>query len=159
HEAIKPIHEAIKDEQNETFLLYGVTGSGKTEIYLQAIEKVINKGEEAIVLVPEIALTPQMVNQFKGRVGDKVAVMHSDLSKVEKYEEERKIQPEEVQVVVAGRSPICAPFNNLGIIIRDEEHEGTDKQEDNPRVHERDVAIERARINKCPVIFGSATQT
>ena len=159
HEAIKPIHEAIKDEQNETFLLYGVTGSGKTEIYLQAIEKVINKGEEAIVLVPEIALTPQMVNQFKGRFGDKVAVMHSALSMGEKYDEWRKIQREEVQVVVGARSAIFAPFKNLGIIIIDEEHEGTYKQEDNPRYHARDVAIERARINKCPVILGSATPT
>lgn len=159
HEAIKPIHKAIKNEQNETFLLYGVTGSGKTEIYLQAIEKVINKGEEAIVLVPEIALTPQMVNQFKGRFGDKVAVMHSALSMGEKYDEWRKIQREEVQVVVGARSAIFAPFKNLGIIIIDEEHEGTYKQEDNPRYHARDVAIERARVNKCPVILGSATPT
>src|SRR5699024_6733541 len=159
HEAIKPIHEAIKDEQNETFLLYGVTGSGKTEIYLQAIEKVINKGEEAIVLVLEIALTPQMVNQFKGRFGDKVAVMHSALSMGEKYDEWRKIQREEVQVVVGARSAIFAPFKNLGIIIIDEEHEGTYKQEDTPRYHARDVAIERARINNCPVVLGSATPT
>lgn len=157
--AIKPIHKSIENEQNETFLLYGVTGSGKTEIYLQAIEKVINKGEEAIVLVPEIALTPQMVNQFKGRFGEKVAVMHSALSMGEKYDEWRKIQRKEVQVVVGARSAIFAPFKNLGIIIIDEEHEGTYKQEDNPRYHARDVAIERARVNNCPVILGSATPT
>ncbi len=157
--AIKPIHAAIEQNKNETFLLYGVTGSGKTEIYLQAIENVINKGKEAIVLVPEIALTPQMVEQFKGRFGDKVAVMHSALSIGEKYDEWLKIQREEVQVVVGARSAIFAPFKNLGIIIIDEEHEGTYKQEDTPRYHARDVAIERARVNKCPVVLGSATPT
>ncbi len=157
--AILPIKEAIKNEKNQTFLLYGVTGSGKTEIYLQAIEKVINKGQEAIVLVPEIALTPQMVDQFKGRFGDKVAVMHSALSIGEKYDEWRKIQREEVQVVVGARSAIFAPFKKLGIIIIDEEHEGTYKQEDTPRYHARDVAIERARVNNCPVVLGSATPT
>lgn len=155
--AIIPIYKAIEVENNETFLLYGVTGSGKTEIYLQAIERVINKGQEAIVLVPEIALTPQMVEQFKGRFGEKVAVMHSALSIGEKYDEWLKIQREEVQVVVGARSAIFAPFKNLGIIIIDEEHEGTYKQEDTPRYHARDVAIERARVNKCPVILGSAT--
>ncbi len=157
--AIKPIHYAIEHNINETFLLYGVTGSGKTEIYLQAIDNVINKGQEAIVLVPEIALTPQMVEQFKGRFGEKVAVMHSALSIGEKYDEWLKIRRGEVQVVVGARSAIFAPFKNLGIIIIDEEHEGTYKQEDTPRYHARDVAIERARINNCPVVLGSATPT
>jgi len=157
--AIKPIHYAIEHNINETFLLYGVTGSGKTEIYLQAIDNVINKGQEAIVLVPEIALTPQMVEQFKGRFGERVAVMHSALSIGEKYDEWLKIRRGEVQVVVGARSAIFAPFKNLGIIIIDEEHEGTYKQEDTPRYHARDVAIERARINNCPVVLGSATPT
>ena len=157
--AIKPIHYAIEHNINETFLLYGVTGSGKTEIYLQAIDNVINKDQEAIVLVPEIALTPQMVEQFKGRFGEKVAVMHSALSIGEKYDEWLKIRRGEVQVVVGARSAIFAPFKNLGIIIIDEEHEGTYKQEDSPRYHARDVAIERARINNCPVVLGSATPT
>src|SRR5699024_2288777 len=157
--AIKPIHKAIENNKNETFLLHGVTGSGKTEIYLQAIDNVINKGQEAIVLVPEIALTPQMVEQFKGRFGERVAVMHSALSIGEKYDEWLKIRRGEVQVVVGARSAIFAPFKNLGIIIIDEEHEGTYKQEDTPRYHARDVAIERARINNCPVVLGSATPT
>src|SRR5690625_3187174 len=157
--AIKPINESIKTVQHKTFLLYGVTGSGKTEIYLQAIEKVIQHGKEAIVLVPEISLTPQMVRRFKGRFGSKVAVMHSALSVGERYDEWLKIQRKEVKVVVGARSAIFAPFKNLGIIIIDEEHETTYKQEESPRYHARDIAIKRAEINDCPVILGSATPT
>ena len=139
------------------FLLYGVTGSGKTEVYLQSIASVIEKEEEAIVLVPEISLTPQMVNRFKERFGEQVAVMHSGLSAGEKYDEWRKIQRKEVKVVVGARSAVFAPFENLGIIIIDEEHETSYKQEENPRYHARDVAIERAKLHNCPVILGSAT--
>lgn len=155
--AIEPILDSIENQQHEVFLLYGVTGSGKTEIYLQSIQDVIEKGREAIVLVPEIALTPQMVNRFKGRFGDLVAVMHSGLSAGEKYDEWRKIQRKEVMVVVGARSAIFAPFENLGIIIIDEEHETSYKQEEMPRYHARDVAIERAKQNNCPVVLGSAT--
>src|SRR5699024_538539 len=126
---------------------------------LQAIEKVMSKGEEAIVLVPEIALTPQMVKRFKGRFGSHVAVLHSALSAGEKYDEWRKIQRKEVKVVVVSRSAIFAPFENLGIIIIDEEHETTYKQEETPRYHARDVAIKRSEYNHCPVILGSATPT
>src|SRR5699024_9773788 len=158
-QAIIPINQTIKDKEARTFLLHGVTGSGKTEIYLQAIEKVIAKGEEAIVLVPGIALTPQMVRRFKGRFGSQVAVMHSALSAGEKYDEWRKIQRKEVKVVVGARSAIFAPFENLGIIIIDEEHETTYKQEETPRYHARDVAIKRSEYNNCPVVFGSATPT
>ncbi len=158
-EALNPILEAINKEKTDTFLLYGVTGSGKTEVYLQAIEQVIHQEKEAIVLVPEIALTPQMVERFKGRFGEKVAVLHSALSTGEKYDEWRKIHRKEVQVVVGARSAIFAPFENLGIIIIDEEHETTYKQEDNPRYHARDVAIYRAQTNRCPVVLGSATPT
>lgn len=154
---IKPILNSIETGKNDVFLLHGVTGSGKTEVYLQSIEQVINKGKEAIVLVPEISLTPQMVNRFKGRFGNRVAVLHSGLSLGEKYDEWRKIQRKEVQVVVGARSAVFAPFENLGIIIIDEEHETSYKQEDNPRYHARDVAIERGRYNHCPVILGSAT--
>ncbi len=155
--AIRPILASIKDNAHQVFLLYGITGSGKTEVYLQAIQEVLNKGKEAIVLVPEISLTPQMVKRFKGRFGDEVAVLHSGLSAGEKYDEWRKIQRKEVKVVVGARSAIFAPFENLGIIIIDEEHETSYKQEDNPRYHARDVAIERARNFRCPVILGSAT--
>ena len=134
-----------------------MTGSGKTEIYLQAIDAVIKRGKEAIVLVPEISLTPQMVERFKGRFGNNVAVLHSRLTIGEKYDEWRKIQRKEVQVVVGARSAIFAPFENLGIIIIDEEHETSYKQEDTPRYHARDVAIERSRLHSCPVVLGSAT--
>ena len=155
--AIKPILQTIEEKRHDVFLLYGITGSGKTEIYMQSIQKVLEEGREGIVLVPEISLTPQMVNRFKGRFGDQVAVLHSGLSIGEKYDEWRKIQRKEVRVVVGARSAIFAPFENLGIIIIDEEHETSYKQEDNPRYHARDVAIERARTHNCPVILGSAT--
>jgi primosomal protein N' (replication factor Y) (superfamily II helicase) len=155
--AIIPILSSIEEERHEVFLLYGVTGSGKTEIYLQSIQRVLEKGEEAIVLVPEIALTPQMVKRFKERFGDLVAVMHSGLSAGEKYDEWRKIQRREVKVVVGARSAIYAPFENLGIIIIDEEHETSYKQEENPRYHARDVAIKRSATHRCSVVLGSAT--
>ncbi|MFB6466586.1 primosomal protein N' [Cytobacillus sp. Hz8] len=156
-EAITPILGAIEKEMHQVFLLFGVTGSGKTEIYLQSIQEVLNKGKEAIVLVPEISLTPQMVKRFKGRFGNEVAVLHSGLSVGEKYDEWRKIHRKEVRVVVGARSAIFAPFENLGIIIIDEEHESSYKQEENPRYHARDVAIERGIYHHCPVILGSAT--
>ena len=156
---IQPIFKSIAQEKARTFLLHGVTGSGKTEIYLQAIERVMEAGKEAIVLVPEIALTPQMVQRFKGRFGSNVAVLHSALSVGEKYDEWRKIQRKEVKVVVGARSAIFAPFENLGIIIIDEEHETTYKQEESPRYHARDVAIKRSEYNQCPVVLGSATPT
>ncbi|MBM7647183.1 primosomal protein N' (replication factor Y) [Bacillus ectoiniformans] len=155
--AIEPIINTINKNTHDTFLLYGVTGSGKTEIYLQSIQRVLEKGKEAIVLVPEIALTPQMVNRFKGRFGDDVAVLHSGLSVGEKYDEWRKIQRKEVKVVVGARSAVFAPFENLGIIIIDEEHETSYKQEENPRYHAREAAIKRASHYSCPVILGSAT--
>ncbi|MBY7143686.1 primosomal protein N' [Virgibacillus sp. NKC19-3] len=158
-QAIKPIQEDIAEKQHDVFLLHGVTGSGKTEIYLQAIQDVIHNGKEAIVLVPEISLTPQMVNRFKGRFGSNVAVMHSALSAGEKYDEWRRIQRKEVQVVVGARSAVFAPFENIGIIIIDEEHETSYKQEDQPRYHARDVAIHRGKTHQCPVILGSATPT
>ncbi|WAA10658.1 primosomal protein N' [Fervidibacillus albus] len=155
--AIHPIIQTIEKNIHRVFLLYGITGSGKTEIYLQSIQQVIQKGKEAIVLVPEISLTPQMVERFKGRFGEKVAVLHSGLSIGEKYDEWRKIQRKEVQVVVGARSAIFAPFENIGIIIIDEEHETTYKQDETPRYHARDMAIERGKIHRCPVLLGSAT--
>ncbi|HBZ10392.1 MAG TPA: primosomal protein N' [Bacillus bacterium] len=155
--AMTPILHSIGRQTHETFLLYGVTGSGKTEVYLQAIQEVIKQGKEAIVLVPEIALTPQMVERFKGRFGSDVAVLHSRLSIGEQYDEWRKIQRKEVKVVVGARSAVFAPFENLGIIIIDEEHESSYKQEEIPRYHARDVAIKRGEYHRCPVILGSAT--
>lgn len=156
-QAISPILATLEENKQKVFLLYGVTGSGKTEIYLQSIQRAIEMGKEAIVLVPEISLTPQMVKRFKGRFGNEVAVLHSGLSSGEKYDEWRKIERKEVKVVVGARSAIFAPFENLGIIIIDEEHETSYKQEDNPRYHARDVAIQRANFHQCPVILGSAT--
>ena len=155
--AMGPIERAIDEKRNETFLLYGVTGSGKTEIYLQSIKRIVDEGKEAIVLVPEISLTPMMVTRFKRRFGDLVAVLHSGLSTGEKYDEWRKIQRGEVKVVVGARSAVFAPFKNIGLIIIDEEHEGGYKQEETPRYHSRDVALKRASHHHCPVILGSAT--
>ncbi|HHK5532281.1 TPA: primosomal protein N' [Bacillus mobilis] len=158
-QVITPILSSITNETYNPFLLYGVTGSGKTEVYLQSIAAVLAKGKEAIVLVPEIALTPQMVDRFKGRFGSQVAVLHSALSVGEKYDEWRKILRKEVKVVVGARSAVFAPFENLGIIIIDEEHESSYKQEDNPRYHARDVAVWRGQYHKCPIVLGSATPT
>ncbi|MCA1023334.1 primosomal protein N' [Halobacillus litoralis] len=155
--AIQPILSRIENQQHDVFLLHGVTGSGKTEVYMQSIQQVLDNGEEAIMLVPEIALTPQMVERFKGRFGSKVAVLHSALSAGEKYDEWRKIQRREVQVVVGARSAIFAPFTNIGLIIIDEEHETSYKQEDRTRYHARDVAVQRAKTHNCPVVLGSAT--
>lgn len=155
--ALKEIVQSMKSQQSTTFLLHGITGSGKTEVYLQAIQEAIDHDQEAIVLVPEISLTPQMTERFRARFGDLVAVMHSGLSKGEKYDEWRKVERGEVKVAVGARSAIFAPFTNLGLIILDEEHESTYKQEDNPRYHARDVAIWRSQFHHCPVILGSAT--
>ncbi|ANB61593.1 primosomal protein N' [Anoxybacteroides amylolyticum] len=156
-QALDAIADSVRKNEHHVFLLYGVTGSGKTEVYMQAIEEVLAGGKEAIVLVPEISLTPQMVERFKGRFGSQVAVLHSGLSVGEKYDEWRKIQRKEVKLVVGARSAIFAPFENLGMIIIDEEHEASYKQEETPRYHARDVAIYRARFHQCPVVLGSAT--
>ncbi|MCZ0756071.1 primosomal protein N' [Anoxybacillus sp. J5B_2022] len=156
-QALNAIVESVRANEHHVFLLYGVTGSGKTEVYMQAIEEVLKRGKEAIVLVPEISLTPQMVERFKGRFGSQVAVLHSGLSIGEKYDEWRKIHRKEVKLVVGARSAIFAPFENLGMIIIDEEHEASYKQEETPRYHARDVAIYRARFHQCPVVLGSAT--
>ena len=155
--AVGEIAQAVGDRRAETFLLHGVTGSGKTEVYMQVIRHVLDLGKEAIVLVPEISLTPQITSRFKRRFGPMVAVMHSGLSAGEKYDEWRKVQRGEVKVVVGARSAVFAPFRNLGVIILDEEHESSYKQEDSPRYHARDVAIRRSEEHGCPVILGSAT--
>ncbi|MBD2846161.1 primosomal protein N' [Paenibacillus sp. IB182496] len=148
---------AMEEARGRVLLLQGVTGSGKTEVYLQAIERSIARGREAIVLVPEIALTPQMVERFKGRFGDDVAVLHSRLSGGERYDEWRKIKARRVRVAIGARSAIFAPFERIGLIIIDEEHESSYKQEESPKYHARDVAIKRARQHGAVVVLGSAT--
>lgn len=155
--AFDAINHSIEQENHDVFLLQGITGSGKTEVYLQTIAEVLEKGEGALVLVPEIALTPQMVHRFKGRFGDQVAVLHSGLSTGEKYDEWRRIENGEANVVVGARSSVFAPIKKLGIIVIDEEHETTYKQSEAPRYHARDVAIWRGERHNCPVVLGSAT--
>lgn len=151
------ISRTLEEQLHEVFLVHGVTGSGKTEIYLQCIKRCLDQGRQAVVLVPEIALTPQMVERFKGRFGSGVAVMHSRLSVGERYDEWRKIREGKATVAVGARSAVFAPFSNLGLIIMDEEHETSYKQEENPKYHARDAAIRRAEQCGAAVILGSAT--
>lgn len=151
------ISDAVNQREHRVFLLHGVTGSGKTEVYLQSIQTCLDQGREAIVLVPEISLTPQMVERFKGRFGDLVAVLHSRLSHGERYDEWRKIMLKQVRVVIGARSAIFAPFTKLGLIIIDEEHESSYKQEESPKYHARDVAVARASQHDAVVVLGSAT--
>ncbi|MBQ8219204.1 MAG: primosomal protein N' [Bacilli bacterium] len=139
------------------YLLYGVTGSGKTEVYMELIDKVIKDDKSAIMLVPEISLTPQIVDRFITRFGSDIAILHSGLNDYEKYDEYRKIKDGKVKIVVGARSAIFAPLKNLGIIVIDEEHTSTYKQDNNPRYHARDVAMLRGKYHNCPVILGSAT--
>ncbi|HBE2200290.1 TPA: primosomal protein N' [Enterococcus faecalis] len=155
--AVETILQSVQEQQSQTYLLEGITGSGKTEVYLQVIAEVLNQGKTAIMLVPEISLTPQMVQRFKSRFGEHVAVMHSGLSQGEKYDEWRKIERGEAEVVVGARSAIFAPIENIGVIIIDEEHEASYKQGETPRYHARDLAIWRSEYHHCPVVLGSAT--
>jgi len=140
-----------------TMLLHGVTGSGKTEVYLQSIDKILKEGREAIVLVPEISLTPQTTERFRARFGERVSVLHSRLSDGERYDEWMRIHDGEVRIVVGARSALFAPFRNLGLIVVDEEHENSYKQEETPRYHARDVAVVRGKMERALVILGSAT--
>lgn len=149
--------DSVDLSMNDTYLLYGVTGSGKTEVYMELIDKVLNVGKSAIMLVPEISLTPQIVDRFVTRFGDSIAILHSGLSDYEKYDEYRKILEGKVKIVVGARSAIFAPLDNLGIVVIDEEHTSTYKQDNHPRYSAKDVAILRGKYNNCPVIFGSAT--
>lgn len=153
--AIMEINNSLDSFQ--PFLLHGVTGSGKTEVYMNVIENVLSRGKEALVLVPEISLTPQFVSNFTRRFGDKIAILHSGLSDGEKYDEWRKIIRKEVSIVIGARSASFAPLTNLGIIIVDEEHSSTYKQENNPRYNALDVCLYRAKKYDIPVVFGSAT--
>ncbi len=143
--------------EEDTYLLHGVTGSGKTEVYIELIKRVVKEGKKAILLVPEISLTAQVINKFYYHFGDDVAVFHSALSDGEKYDEYLKILRDEVHIVVGTRSAIFTPISNLGIIIIDEEHSETFKQDTNPRYHAIDMAKFRSHYNNCPLVLGSAT--
>ncbi len=154
---LKAVNE-ILNSNDDKFLLYGVTGSGKTEVYMELIEDALKKGKTSIVLVPEISLTPQMVLRFQKRFGDNIAAIHSALSDGEKYDEWRRIVKKEAKIVIGARSAIFAPLDNIGMIIVDEEHSDSYKQDDsNPRYNAKEIAIIRAKYHNCPVIFGSAT--
>ena len=154
--AVQAITQQI-GQGGKPFLLEGVTGSGKTEVYLQVIQEALSRGKTAIMLVPEISLTPQVTNRFISRFGKKVAILHSGLSNGERYDEWRKVERGEAQVVVGARSAIFAPLKNIGAIIIDEEHEASYKQDSNPRYHARDVALLRAKYNQAVLVLGSAT--
>lgn len=155
-QALASIRATLEAAEHRTILIHGVTGSGKTEVYIQAIEEVVRYGRQAILLVPEISLTPQTVGRFRARF-DRVAVLHSHLSDVERHEHWRQISRGEVQVVVGARSAIFAPTPHLGLIVLDEEHESTFKQESAPRYHARDVAVRRAADQNVPLVLASAT--
>ena len=153
------VFNKIKESVNQfqPFLLFGVTGSGKTLVYIKIIEYVLHFNKEVIVLVPEISLTPQIVSRFKKKFGNLIAILHSGLSAGEKYDEWRKIERGEVKIVIGARSAIFAPFKNLGLIVIDEEHSDSYKQENNPKYSTIDIALWRAKYHNCCVVLGSAT--
>lgn len=153
-EAILPVAEA---KQHKSFLVHGITGSGKTQVYLEAVAAVRCLGRQAIVLVPEIALTNQIVTRFKARFGDDVVVIHSKLSVGERFDAFQRLKSNQAGIVIGARSAIFAPVQDLGLIVMDEEHEFTYKQEETPRYHTRQVALYRGKLAGAPVILGSAT--
>jgi primosomal protein N' (replication factor Y) len=156
--ALERIAQTICADRHQVFLLHGVTGSGKTEVYMRAIEMALKRSKGVIVLVPEISLTPQTVARFTSRFGSRVAVLHSRLSPGERYDQWRLIREGEADIVVGPRSAVFAPIGSLGLIVIDEEHETSYKQsEPAPRYHAREVAIKRAQIAGCPVVMGTAT--
>jgi len=151
------VNEIIDPSEIRPYLLHGVTGSGKTEVYMNVIEHYINNNKTAIVLVPEISLTPQLVSIFKARFGKNVAILHSGLSNGEKYDEWRRIEEKQVSIVIGARSAIFAPLDNIGVIIIDEEHSTTYKQENNPRYSAIDIALFRMKYHNAKLVLGSAT--
>ncbi|MEX0727483.1 MAG: primosomal protein N' [Planctomycetaceae bacterium] len=156
--AVDTILQSLRKPEHKTFLLHGVTGSGKTEVYIQAIREVVSYGRQAIVLVPEISLTPQTIRRFRSRF-DSVAVLHSHLTDVDRHWQWQQIARGGVQVIVGARSAVFAPTPHLGLIVIDEEHETSFKQESAPRYHAREVARKRAELENIPLILGSATPT
>jgi len=155
--ALTEVLKGVHSKRFSPFLIYGVTGSGKTEIYLRAIEEVLHQGREAIVLVPEISLTPQLLSRFKDRFGENLSLLHSKLGKGERYDQWRRIWKGEVEITVGARSAIFAPFKNVGIIIVDEEHDPSYKQEEKLKYHARDLAVVRAKQEEATLLLGSAT--
>jgi len=153
----KPLISSIESGRFKTFLLFGVTGSGKTEVYLRCIQHALDLGKTAILLVPEISLTPQTADRFRKRFGDRIAILHSGMTRTQRYEEWRRIESGEASIALGARSSIFAPLKNIGVIIIDEEHDSSYKQESTPRYHGRDSALMRARENNATVILGSAT--
>src|SRR5690606_19482850 len=154
----KAIQEALKAKNYSGFLLHGVTGSGKTEVYIEALKTALRSGRTGIVLVPEIALTPQTVGRFRAHFGDEVAVLHSRMSAGERFDAWRQLRDGRFRVAIGPRSAVLAPLSNLGLIIVDEEHESSYKQADPaPRYHARDVAVMRAHLNGAVCVLGSAT--
>lgn len=151
------VNQILKERKFKPFLLHGVTGSGKTEVYMHTIDEVLKDNKEVIVLVPEISLTPQLTSIFRARFNDKIAILHSGLSDGERYDEWRKIEEKKVNIVVGARSAIFAPFTNLGLIIIDEEHSSTYKQENMPAYSAIDIAIKRAKTHNAMIVLGSAT--
>ncbi|MGA1825436.1 MAG: primosomal protein N' [bacterium] len=157
NKALKHINDCVENQYFATFLLHGITGSGKTEIYLRAIQRVVDKGKQAILLAPEIAITHQLIQRFNYFFDDHVAVLHSRLSRGERKQEWLRIRKGHAKVVIGARSAIFAPALDLGLIIVDEEHDSSYKQDMTPRYNGRDIAVVRAKITDCPVILGSAT--
>lgn len=155
--AISIIKKNIHSDKFHTFLLFGITGSGKTEVYIEVIKSALKKGKTALMLVPEIALTPQMVDRFFNAFGEDIAILHSHLNDRQRWEQWNKIKSGKSKIVIGARSAIFAPLNNLGVVIVDEEHETTYKQENTPRYNGRDLSILRAKMNNAVVILGSAT--
>lgn len=151
------LHAIDTIKEDRTYLLHGVTGSGKTEVYINLIKRVLKEGKSAIMLVPEISLTPQIMANFKSRFGQSVALLHSGLSKGERFDEWKRLFSGEAKIAIGARSAIFAPLENLGMIIIDEEHESSYISESNPRFSTHDVASFRARFNHCPLVLGSAT--
>jgi len=155
--ALAEITKALDSGQPETFLLHGITGSGKTEVYLQAIAHLLPQGKSAIVLVPEISLTPQLVQRFHDRFGDHTAVLHSELTDKERAQAWQRVAAGEARIILGARSALFAPADNLGLIILDEEYENTYKSDKSPRYHAREAAGELARLHGAVVVLGSAT--
>lgn len=155
--AIETFREHFEREEQKTYLLYGVTGSGKTEVYMEMISEVVKKGRQAIVLIPEIALTYQMVMRFYNRFGNRISILNSRMSNGERYDQMMRAKAGAIDVMIGPRSALFTPFPNLGLIVIDEEHEPTYKSEQTPRYHARETAVARAKLEKASVVLGSAT--